>query len=240
MKQILMSLKTFFTFDRPLENTYIQQAFVTTHENYRKDYPGWSTSATRKKVIANYWIKHVLTHFGAFYLVSVLIALPFSTNFNQFAFPGFFLAGMISLSVLTFWLYGQLFYVDFLPKLDTIIENYEGKQLQHFKKCQRAQMSNFAAAVVYFAFANASGLPISGVTRQYGRLLTHLFGKDPDAMHEDLKLITCKAKKLSPHQQTEIEKSLEEARSFFEGIEFPYGIEVVANLDRKFKKRSST
>jgi hypothetical protein len=138
MKQILTRLQSFATFDLPVGNAYIQQAFVTTHENYRKDYPGWSTSATRKKVIANYWIKHVLPHFGAFYLAAVLIALPFSTNSIQFAFPGFFLAGIISVPVLTFWLYGQFFYIDFLPKLDTIIENYEGKQLQHLKKCQQA------------------------------------------------------------------------------------------------------
>ncbi|WP_126973924.1 hypothetical protein [Gynurincola endophyticus] len=85
MKKILMRLESFTTFDLPLRNTYIQTAFVTTHKSYRKDYPGRSLNATRKKVIADYWIKHVLTHFGAFYLVAMLIALPFCTNFNQFA-----------------------------------------------------------------------------------------------------------------------------------------------------------
>jgi hypothetical protein len=233
MKQILMRLQSFATFDLPLRNGYIHQAFVTTHEYYQKEYQGWSLNATRKKAIADYWTKHVLTHFGVLYLASVLIALPFNTNFNQFALPGFFLAGMISLSVLTFWLYGQHFYFDFLPQLDTIMENYEGKQLQHLKKCQQAQMSNFAAVVVYYALANSSGLSISRATRQYGEQLMRLFGKDPDGMSKALKLITCKVPKLSPHRQTEIGKSLEEARSFFKAIEFPQGIKIVDQLDLK-------
>lgn len=140
---------------------------------------------------------------------------------------------MIIFPILVLGLYGQLFYFDFLPKLDTVIENYEGKQLHHLKKCQQAQMSNFAAAVVYYALAKASGLQITGANRSYGERLMHLFGKDSDDMHRALKLITCKVLKLSPHKQTEIGKSLEEARQFFKLIEFSPGIKVVDQLDSK-------
>lgn len=234
MKQILMRLQSFATFDLPLENIYIQHRFITIHENCRKEYQGWSLKATQKKVIADYWIKHVLTHFGTFYLVAVLIALPFNTNFNQSHLTGLLLAGLISLPILIFWLYGQLFYFDFLPKLDTIIENYEGKQLKHLKKCQQAQMSNFAAAVVYYAFAKTGGFNIPPINHQYGELLMNLFGKDPDSMQEALKLIICEVPSLTLHRQTEIGKSLEEARRFFEAIEFPQAIKIVDQLDLKF------
>ena len=94
MKKILTRLQSFAVFDIPLRNTYIQQAFVTIHEHYRKEYHGWSPSATRKKVIADYWIKHVLTHLGALYLMAVLITLSFNTCFNQFYLTGLLLAGL--------------------------------------------------------------------------------------------------------------------------------------------------
>jgi len=233
MKQILTRLQSFVTFELPLRNSHIQQTFIATHENYRREHQGWSLKATRKKVIADYWNKHVLTHFSALYLAAVLINLPFSTIFNQFVLPGVFMAGLISLPILTFCIYGQFFYFDFLPKLDTVMENYGGNQLQHLKKCQQAQMSNFAVVVIYYALANASGQSISGTNRQYGERLMRLFGKDPDDMSKALKMITCKTPKLSPHKQTEIGKSLEEARSFFEAIEFPQGIKVVDQLDLK-------
>lgn len=233
MKQILTRLQSFATFDRPLANSHIHQTFVAIHENYRNYIQGWSLKATRKKVIADYWYKHVLTHFSALYLAAVFIDLPFIINFNQFLLPGMFLAGLLNLPILTFCIYGQFFYFDFLPKLDTIIENYEGKQLQHLKKCQQAQMSNLAVVVVYYSLANAGGLSIWGTNRQYGERLMHLFGKDPDDMSKALKLITCKTAKLTHHKQTEIGKSLEEARSFFEAIEFPQGIKVVDQLDLK-------
>ncbi|MGN7824754.1 hypothetical protein ACTJJB_31815 [Chitinophaga sp. 22536] len=233
MKKILERLLSFVIFDLPLRSSYIQQTFVVTHENYSRDYVGWSLYASRKKVIADYWIKHVIAHFATFYLVGIFITIPFGTKFNQFTMSSLFLGGMISLTVLSIWLYGQLFYFDFLPKLDTIMENYEGKRLQHLKKCQQAQMSNFAATVVYYALAKASGVQITGANRQYGELLMQLFGKDPDDMYKALKLITCKVSKLSPHKQTEIGKSLEEARNFFEAIGFSSGIKVMEQLDSK-------
>jgi hypothetical protein len=236
MKKILTRLQSFATFDLPLRNAYIQQAFVTTHENYCREYRGWSVNATRKKVIAKYWIERVLIHFAALYLTGLVITLPFNTNFDQFYLPTVFVVGLLSLLTSVTWIYGPSFYFDFLPKLDTIVENYQGKQLQHLKKCQQAQMSNFAAAVVYYAFAKIGGLPISAVSPKYGEQLMTLFGKDPCDMQKALKMIACKVSSLSPHKQTEIGKSLEEARCFFEAIEFPQGIKIVEHLDAKFMK----
>ncbi|QJB35945.1 hypothetical protein HF329_33400 [Chitinophaga oryzae] len=233
MRMILGRLQSFAMFDLPFEISWIQQSFVTIHENYSKAYQGWSLNATRKKLVADYWLKHVLAHLGAFYLTGLVIVLFLGGKFDEFVLSGVLLGVLISLPVLIFWLYGQLFYFDFLPKLDTIMENYEGKQLLHLKKCQQAQMSNFALAVVYYALAKASGLQITGANRQYGERLMNLFGKDPDDMYRALKLIACKVSKLSPHKQTEIGKSLEEARSFFELIEFLPGIKVVEQLDSK-------
>jgi hypothetical protein len=68
MKKILTRLQSFATFDLPLRNIYIQQAFVTTHENYCKEYQGWSVNATRKKVIAEY------CGFPVFFL-SIIVAI---------------------------------------------------------------------------------------------------------------------------------------------------------------------
>lgn len=138
--------------------------------------------------------------------------------------------------ILCITLYGQIFYLDLLPKLETVIQNYERREVLAIRKCQQAQMSNFAIAVTFYSLVKTKGVCISKVDARLGHLLTTLFGKDSDSMQKAMKLIICKVPSLSPHKITEIEKSLEEANNFFLSIGYMDGIEIINQLDRKFKK----
>lgn len=77
MKDLVKKAKSFITFDFPLSNDYIGAQFASTHSNYQKQFPYWSLPATRKKIISNYWFRHVLTHFGSLYGLAACYSLVY-------------------------------------------------------------------------------------------------------------------------------------------------------------------
>src|SRR6266542_3897992 len=96
MKKELMKLKSFITFDAPLDNRYISALFSSVHQQNLASFPNWSLNATRKKMIARYWFWYVLIHFSTLFGLAVLITLTFNINFNQFYLPAIFITGCIS------------------------------------------------------------------------------------------------------------------------------------------------
>ncbi|RPD39451.1 hypothetical protein EG028_20230 [Chitinophaga barathri] len=97
-------------------------------------------------------------------------------------------------------------------------------------------MSNTALSIIFYALAKTSGMHLNKIDAPFGGLLMSLYGSSPDSLQKALKLITCKVTSLSPHKQTELEKSIEEARIFFTKLEFPQGLEIIDHLERKFRR----
>src|ERR1700730_15903283 len=64
MKDLVKRAKSFITFDFPIQVDYINTQFTNTHVRYQADFPGWSTNATKQKMISIYWLNHVLRHFS--------------------------------------------------------------------------------------------------------------------------------------------------------------------------------
>jgi hypothetical protein len=54
--------------------------FIAEHENHLQLQPAWNPKATRRKVIANYWFREVLMHFGVIMAVAVVFTLPQFNN----------------------------------------------------------------------------------------------------------------------------------------------------------------
>ena len=54
MKDLMKKMKSFITFDFPLQPAYISAQFVEEHRKIQVASPGWSTTATRQKLIAKY------------------------------------------------------------------------------------------------------------------------------------------------------------------------------------------
>src|ERR1700680_4599627 len=138
MKEILNRLMSFITFDFPIRNEYIRGLFISTQANYQKVSPHWSLSATRKKMIAEFWFKQVLIHFSGILVIGILVsAIPFGGNWHSLLVP-LFLAGIKSFIAITAFSYWPVFFVDFLPQLDTIIaEQQKLKDAEEeIKKCK--------------------------------------------------------------------------------------------------------
>jgi hypothetical protein len=54
MKELVKKAKSFLTFDLPLQTAHINTQFADTHRKLQTEIPGWSTTATRQKLISIY------------------------------------------------------------------------------------------------------------------------------------------------------------------------------------------
>jgi len=63
MKDLMQKVKSFITFDFPLQATHISTNFAETHQKLQSEVHEWSTTATRQKMISTYRFTHVTAHF---------------------------------------------------------------------------------------------------------------------------------------------------------------------------------
>lgn len=138
----LTQLKSFLTFDLPLDSRYIGTQFTTTHHQLTAAHPGWCLQATRQKLTARYWFRYVLIHFASLYSLAVAITLPFNTQLNQFYLAAVLTAGVISFTILAITNYGPIFFSDFLPKLQTMTALFETRQNELLKDQLKKGLNN--------------------------------------------------------------------------------------------------
>src|SRR6187402_2126685 len=99
MKKILKQVKSFITFDFPVQTDYISAQFNSTHSYYQQQFPYWSYSATRKKLIADFWFRQVLFHYTVLIIFAILASLEYS-GARQLSPLSVFMAANVSLITL--------------------------------------------------------------------------------------------------------------------------------------------
>jgi len=237
-KHIWERLKAFLKFDLPVNYDSIRELFLQIHTSYLEDYPGWSTRATRRKAISIYWYKYVLRHF----LTLLLLALILYFVIKSFHIPH---AGelvaigvmvIIAFCILLFVQYAPYFNTEFLPKLETIVEEYEGRQYEDLEKCRQAQYSNLALILIFYVWNKVGNVNALNSSDQLARLLMKMYGVDNGSLKKNLELIISKPKDLSSRKLKEIEKGFEEAFTFFEALPFEKGIVTLKELEVSMKK----
>lgn len=237
MKDLVKKVKSFITFDFPLQTAHIHEQFAATHQKLQTEIPGWSTTATRQKLISNYWFTNVAGHFALLFGLPALMVFLLPGSFEQPSFYLFnvLLAGLLSYPILYLFHYRPYFDSIFLPRLETVKETYERKQIEQLEKCRQAQLSNFALALVFYVFDKTSGMNMLQCNDQSAGLLMKLYGVDKGSIKKNLELILGKKHRLLPRKCTEIYKCFDEAYSFLEELHFSEGIRQLKALEVKFK-----
>jgi len=233
MKDLMQKVVSFITFEFALDHNCLSQQFNATHLSRQKDIPFWSTNSTRQKIITRYWYELVLGHFTFLFGVPAFLFLAITSN-SQTTLPVVFVVGLITYGSMLFFHYRPNFYSDFLPKLETIKETYERKQLAQLEKCKRAQLSNPALVLIYYVFDKVSGINSLQCNDQYAATLMKLYGVDQGSLKKNLELIFGRKKNLSERKYTEIGNRFQEAYNFFEEIQFKEGIRILSELEQKF------
>jgi hypothetical protein len=234
MKDLLRKIVHFIAFDFALDADCLARQFGATHLSYQKDIPHWSSNSTRQKIVVRYWYELVLSHFTFVFAISVLLFLVIF-NTARITLPVVFLAGIVVYSIMLLFHYRPGFYSEFLPKLDTIKENFERKQLEQLEKCKKAQLSNPALVLIYYVFDKISGINSLQCNDRYAALLVKLFGVDQGSLKKNLELIFGKKKNLTERRYTEIHNRFDEAKNFFADINCKEGVRILNDLEQKFK-----
>ena len=236
MKDLMDKVKTFITFDFPVPATYINIKFAETHQKLQAEVPEWSTTATRQKLLFNYWSNHVAGHFTFLFGLPALVFFFVSGGLHHFSgyLVTIMIAGMISYLVIYLFHYRPIFCTSYLPSLETAKEAYDRKHHEVLEKCRQAQLSNFALTLVFYVFEKSSGMDTLLCNDQSASLLMKLYGVDPGSLKKNLELIYGKRKCLLPRKQTEIINRFDEAINFFEETKFPKGVTLLKELQKKF------
>lgn len=238
MKDLVKRAKSFITFDFPLQTAYISTQFANTHKKLQTEIPEWSTTATRQKLISNYWFTYVAGHFALMFGLPVFVIFLWhgiaQSNFNMLSV---LMAGLLSYPILYLFHYRPYFSSIFLPRLETIKEAYERKQKEQLEKCRQAQLSNFALTLVYYVFDKTAGVNTLRCNDQSAELLMRLYGIDKGSIKKNLELIIGKRKNLPARKMTEIQNRFNEAYQFFEELQFSEGIHILKDLEMKFTRQ---
>jgi len=138
----LRSMASFITREHTLDINIIRRLFTTEHEKYLQIYPAWNFRATRRILIASYWFREALLHFG----VILSIALIFTIHqYNSWLtlFGSILLASIPAIFSLTVFIYLPSFFWNFLPKLEMVTGEQEklAVQVQEPTKCKRTPVS---------------------------------------------------------------------------------------------------
>jgi hypothetical protein len=242
MKDLVRKVKSFLTFDFPLQTASIALQFADTHRKSAMNIPGWCATSTRFKLISDYWFHRVVAHFAAVFSIPALMVLLFtSADWNDAAskVPGIMLAGLMIYAVLYFFHYRPVYSSVFLPCLEAVKESFEQKQAQQMEKCRQAQLSNFALTLIFYVFDKIYHFNILQCDDKSAKLMAKLYGVDDGSLKKNLAVIVGKTKPLTLRKATEIRNQFEEAFTFLQAINCAEGIALLQKTESRLLSEKS-
>ncbi len=230
-------LKSFFTFDLPVNYNYIYSCFRRTHERQRYVYASWPAEATRRRLINEYW-SNASWHCLLLIVLADVVVLFYSGQLNSMSMRAGVTFGMAAYLPLYFLLYRPIFTSDFLPKLETVIAAYEDRERAWLEKCKQDQLTNRALVLLFYALDKTSKANYLTPSDKCADLLHKIFGSSPDGIKKALDLIFKKDKraKLEHRHIVEVGKSFEEAYAILEAMQFYEGIQQLKQLEQQFQR----
>ncbi|HEY4937137.1 MAG TPA: hypothetical protein VII44_11180 [Puia sp.] len=218
----------------PLEPFF--KTFQEQHENFQSQFPFWSLSATRRRLITAFWLKNVFfDNFLILIFFGTLITWIF--HFHQpvqqliTAAP---LAYFLAFSSLFIFMYYPAFHIEFLPLLDNCMENYKGKQLEGIQECKRQQHSVIALMLIQHVGHQLAGFdPLINNTAN-AQLLARQYGISIKSVGSALNLILRGDwDRKSIRKRTEILDDFDSAKEHFKQLSAEKAIILLDQLQQK-------
>jgi len=237
MKEFVKKFESFIKFELLLETANITAQFSNTQLQSEAETPGWSTAATRQKLISGYWFTHVIGHFSVILVIPALIIFLSTAGFEQRYLLSILMAGLLSFTVMYFFLYRPYFGSVYLPRLETVKETYERKEFENLEKCRKSQLSNQALCLIFYVLDKTSEINAVKPSDQFASTLAKLYGVDRGSLKTNLELILGSAGKrnnITDRKRTEIRNRFAEAYTFLQDLNFTRGIQVLEKLEMKF------
>lgn len=135
-------------------------------------------------------------------------------------------------------LYRPAFASDFLPKLETVIAEFEGNQRIWTEKCKQEQLSIRGLVLLYYILDKSADINFLTPSDKSANLMLKIFGVSQKGLKNELDLLFKKEKreKIEQRKQTEIAKSFEEVYIILEEMQFSKGIQMLKELEIRFNR----
>jgi hypothetical protein len=174
----LKRMASFITRENILNFNYIRSRFIAQQEKALQLYSAWNPRATRSIIIANYWFREALLHFGMILGIALIFTIHQYNNWLTL-FAAILIGGLPALFILTVFIYFPSFLYNFLPKLEVVSAEQEklAAQVQEPTKCKRTQFQAPTLIIIYYVNCKISGSPLlpandpSAETASYVKLL---------------------------------------------------------------------
>jgi hypothetical protein len=226
--------------------SFSQETFFKTfqdqHENFQNQFPFWSLSATRRRLITTFWLKNV---FFDNFLILILAGsvITWISHIHQpvqqlfMAAPLAFFLAFLSLFI---FMYYPAFHIEFLPQLDNCMENYKGKQLEVIQECKKEQHSVITIMLIQHVGHLLAGLdPIINNTAN-AQLLARQNGISIKSVGSALNLIMRGDwDRKSIRKRTEILDDFESAKEHFKQLSAAKAIIILDQLQQKILQAPS-
>jgi hypothetical protein len=232
----LRSTASFLIREHTLNINTIRSLFIAEHEKFLQQNPAWNPKATRRLVIANYWFREILMHFGTIMAVAVIFTLPKCNNWLT-VLASILFASIPGLFSLTAFVYLPSFYWNFLPNLEVVTGEQEKLALQaeETTKCKRTQFQAPTLIIIYYVNSKMSNIPLLPANDQSAGLLNKLYGSDKDKLKLNLSRLY-KLPNLSAKERAEFVKGIENAREYFCELQSTVASKVLDELEMKLNK----
>ncbi|MGX5820664.1 hypothetical protein ACWKWU_20890 [Chitinophaga lutea] len=230
-------LKSFILFEQPFIYEYLAIHLRRTHEQHKERFDSWPIAATRRKLINDFWF-WVLYHYAALVAVCGMVFLGVLATFNLSYLLLVLVVGILLYLPLYVLLYRPAFTSDFLPKLETVIAEFEGNQRIWAEKCKQEQLSTRGLVLLYYILDKCAEINYLTPSDKSASLLLKIFGVSQKGLKNELDLLFKKEKrtKIEKRKQTEIAKSFEEVYAILEEMQFPRGVQMLKEMEIRFNR----
>lgn len=234
----LKRLISVMIFDLPLSPNYISTKFSQLHEFHQVLDQHWPFQATRSKMAAEYWFRHVLASFVAILTGGALVSTLFVSDLSLIL-PALVFVGSIVFLTLTGIIYYPAYKFTFLPYLDTVISKEQSRLIkvkeEPTKRCKSTQFSIPTLTVIFYIFCKISKTTALEANDQSAALLNQLFGVTNKSLKDNLARLQ-RPGKVSDRERAEMRKAVEEAETFFTTLNSQAALQELHLLEIEFNR----
>lgn len=209
--------------------------FQSEHDRFKSLFTEWSINATKRKIIAAYWLKILLNHFCVLVFSGiVIVSLVNPAQVAELNLLLFFPGSIIVFMVLFLAMYWPIYHLEFMPHLEAAIEIYKGNQVEGIQQCKKQQYSVVTLMLIQHVYQELSGLDPVLINAAISQLLGKQYGISVKSIMPALLLIQRGDwNKTSNRKRTETLDDFEAARNYFQNLNCEKAVAVLERLQHK-------
>jgi len=227
--------------DLPFPQPELSKIFREHHEHYLELFPQWSLVATRRKLVATYWLKILVNHFAFLLIWGGLIVLLINKELpDKQILLSILPTSLIVFLSLFLTMYWPMYQFEFLPHLDSCMESFKTIKLKGLQQCKKEQYSVLSLMLIQHVYQHMAGFKNSFICTNYAKLLTQQYGVSVKSIVPALHIIIRgEWDRKSNRKRTEIINDFEDAKDYFTQLSCERAIQFLEQLQQKIMQKTS-